>query len=262
MDRAVNGEVHLGHASGGQMRRDLVSAEPLRHGVIVIPSETMQESKKTTRIEGESIVRVIRFAVRDATLRATAIVVSLDQMHRLGPTVELQGVGFVALVLTAALTPFATASAQGRHADKELEALLPTTLGGVALTVESQAGTELSTNSAAFDAFLKSLGKARADFTLASAYAQGGLKAQVGAWRVKGADPALLLPGFKDAVQGSSATPLTKADDSLGGRAVTRIGDPGQLTQGPLYAVVRGDMLLFVQTPDRSLAEEAMGKLP
>jgi hypothetical protein len=169
---------------------------------------------------------------------------------------------FVAFVLTAALTPLATAPAQGRHADKELEALLPTTLGGVALTVESQAGTELSTNSAAFDVFLKSLGKTRTDFSIASAYSQGGLKAQVGAWRVKGADTALLLPGFKNAVQASSTTPLTKADDNLGGRAVTRIGDPGQLTQGPLYAIVRGDTLLFVQTPERALAEEAMGKLP
>jgi hypothetical protein len=165
-------------------------------------------------------------------------------------------------VVAMAATPFGHASAQGRHADKDLEALLPTSLGGVALTVESQAGTELSKSSAAFDAFLKSLDKTLADFTLASAYAKGGLKAQVGAWRVKGADSALLLPGFKDAVQGSSTTPLTKAGDTLGGRAVTRIGDPGQLTQGPLYAIVRGDTLFFVQSPDRGLAEEAMGKLP
>jgi len=94
----------------------------------------------------------------------------------------------------------------GRHADPALEALLPTALGGVSLTVESQAGTDLTTNSAAFDAFLASLGKTRSDFALASAYARG-LTAQVGAWRVKGADPALLLPGFKTAVQASSTTP-------------------------------------------------------
>lgn len=168
----------------------------------------------------------------------------------------------VAFVVSMAVMPVELALAQGRHADKELEALLPTTLGGVALTVESQAGTELSTDSTAFDAFLKSLGKTRADFTLASAYAKGGLKAQVGAWRVKGADSTLLIPGFETAVQGSSTTPLTTTDDNLGGRPVARIGDPGQLTQGPLYAVVRGDTLLFVQTPDRALAEEAMGKLP
>ena len=34
-------------------------------------------------------------------------------------------------------------SAAGRHADPELEELLPQSLGGVALTVESQAGSEL-----------------------------------------------------------------------------------------------------------------------
>lgn len=178
------------------------------------------------------------------------------------PRLTLSTFLFTTFLAVAALFSVGPASAQGRHADPELEALLPKTLGGVTLTVESQAGTELSTNSSAFDAFLKSLDKTRADFTLASAYAHGGLKAQVGAWRVKGANSTLLLPGFEAAVQASSMTPLTKADDSLGGRAVTRIGDPGQLTQGPLYAIVRGDTLLFVQSPDRALAEEAMGKLP
>lgn len=167
-----------------------------------------------------------------------------------------------AVGIGAAALMNASAATGNRHADPELEALLPTTLGGVALTVESQAGTELSTNSAPFDTFLTSLGKTRSDFSLASAYAQGGLKAEVGAWRVKGADPALLLPGFKAAVQGSSTTPLTQTEETMGERTVTRIGDPGQLTRGPLYVFVRGDALLFVQTPERALAEEAMSKLP
>ena len=161
------------------------------------------------------------------------------------------GILVVALVLTA-----------GRHAAPELEALLPTTLGGVSLTIESQAGTDLATESAAFDAFLASLGKSRADFTLASAYSPGGLKAAVGAWRVNGADSALLLPGFATAVQASSTTTLTQVEEIVAGRAVNRIGDPGQLTQGPLYVFVRGDTLWFVQTTERALAEEAMNKLP
>ena len=130
--------------------------------------------------------------------------------------------------------------------------MLPTTLGGVSLTIESQAGTDLATESAAFDAFLASLGKSRADFTLASAYSPGGLKAAVGAWRVKGADLALLLPGFATAVQASSTTTLTQVEETLAGRAVNRIGDPGQLTQGPLYVFVRGDTLWFVQTTERA----------
>jgi hypothetical protein len=170
--------------------------------------------------------------------------------------VTITGILFAAFVLSA------SALAQGRHADPDLEALLPTTLGGAALTVESQAGTELATRSAAFDAFLAALGKTRADFSLASAYGRGGLKAEVGAWRVKGADPALLLPAFKTAVQASSTTPLKVAEEMLGGRAVTRIGDPGQLTKGPLYVVVSREALLFVETPDRALAEEAIAKLP
>lgn len=149
-----------------------------------------------------------------------------------------------------------------RHADPELEASLPTSIGGVALAVESQAGTDLSTQSGPFDKFLSGLGKTRADFSVASAYATGGLRAEVGAWRVKGADPALMLQGFKDALQASSTTPLTQTEESLGGRTVTRIGDPGQLTRGPLYVVARGDTLLFVQTPEPALAEEAISKLP
>lgn len=164
-------------------------------------------------------------------------------------------------LLTTAAHPTVTLVA-GRHADPALEALLPTTLGGAALTVESQVGTELTTQSGPFDAFLAGLGKTRADFSLASAYSAGGLEAEVGAWRVKGADSAQLLPGFKSAVQASSTTPLTQVEEDLAGRTVTRIGDPGQLTQGPLYVIVRGDTLLFVQTTERALAEEAMGKLP
>ena len=167
------------------------------------------------------------------------------------PWLTTPGILVVALVLTA-----------GRHAAPELEALLPTTLGGVSLTIESQAGTDLATESAAFDAFLASLGKSRADFTLASAYSPGGLKAAVGAWRVNGADSALLLPGFATAVQASSTTTLAQVEEIVAGRAVNRIGDPGQLTQGPLYVFVRGETLWFVQTTERALAEEAMNKLP
>jgi hypothetical protein len=156
----------------------------------------------------------------------------------------------------------ASALAGGRHADPDLETLLPETLRGVRLTRESQAGTELATQSAAFDGFLASLGKSRADFALASAYSQGGLKAEVGAWRVRGADPTKLLPGFETAVQASSTTRLTIAEETLAGRRVTRIGDPGQLTRGPLYVVVRGDALLFVQTPEPALVAEAIAELP
>jgi hypothetical protein len=164
-------------------------------------------------------------------------------------------------VLLAVLLAPAGVGAADRHADPELEKLLPQSLGGVALTIESQAGTELMTNSAAFDGFLKTLGKTRADFSLASAYAPGGLKAAAGIWKVKDADAVALMPAFKTALQSSSNTPLTIKEETVAGHEVTRIGGPGQLAQGPLYAFVRGNMVLFVQTPEPALAGEAIGKL-
>ena len=78
----------------------------------------------------------------------------------------------------------------GRHADPELEALLPETLGGVTLMRESQRGTELSTRSPALETFLADLGSSLDQFSLASAYNGGGfLKAEVGAWRIPGSRP-------------------------------------------------------------------------
>ena len=151
----------------------------------------------------------------------------------------------------------------GRHADPELEALLPETLGGVTLIRESQRGTELSTRSPALESFLADLGRSLDDFSLASAYNGGGsLKAEVGAWRIRGADPTLLLDGFTGTVQASSATPLPVTSLELAGRTVTRIGEEGDLTRGPLYAYTLGEVILFVQTPDVELAAEAIGKLP
>ena len=164
-------------------------------------------------------------------------------------------------LLLAAFLSIGIAVGADRHAAPDLEALLPETLGGVALTIESQAGADLSTNSAAFDTFLKTLGKTRADFGLASAYAPGSLKAAAGIWRVNGADPKDLLGAFKVALQASSNVPLTIKEEVIAGHPVTQIGAPGELAQGPLYAFVRANMILFVQTPEPALAEEAIGKL-
>jgi hypothetical protein len=50
----------------------------------------------------------------------------------------------------------------------------------------------------------------------------------------------------KTAVQASSTTQLTEVE------AVTRIGDPGQPTQGPIQVFVRGDALLFRGPSPRS----------
>ena len=155
------------------------------------------------------------------------------------------------------------ASEASRHAAPDLEALLPETLGAVALTRESQRGTDLARQSSALDAFLAGLGKTLDDFALASAYsAAGDVEAQVGVWRVRGATSALLMPGFIQAIQASSTTPLTVSTSNISRHDITQIGISGQLTQGPLYAYVRGDMILFVQTTDPALAAEALASMP
>ena len=167
-----------------------------------------------------------------------------------------------ALLVLAAALPRGAPAQGSRHADPALEALLPQTLGGVALTVESQAGPDLSTRSAAFDAFLTGLGKTREDFVVASAYPLGGLPAAVSAWRVRGAPTDRLLPAFRATLQASSATPLGGGQEDIGGRSVMRIGDPGQLAQGPIYVIARDDTLFFAQTKTPALAAEAVSKLP
>jgi Tfp pilus assembly protein PilW len=157
----------------------------------------------------------------------------------------------------------APTAAAARHADPALEALLPKTLGGVSLVSESQLGTDLTGKSDALDAMLANLGKTIADFTVASAYSPAGdVKAQVGAWRIAGATAEKLLPAFVAVVQTSSATKLTVSEITLGGHAVTQIGVAGELAQGPLYAYAKDDVMLFVQTPDPKLAEEALAKMP
>lgn len=87
----------------------------------------------------------------------SATVIGIGPVQAMAPTVQPTQTGIAQI-------------ADGsRHADPELEALLPTSLGGVVLTVESQSGAELATKSSAFDAFLGGLGKTRADFTVALA---------------------------------------------------------------------------------------------
>ena len=234
------------------------SSSRLTHLLTGRPSASRGSDTPWLTIPGVLFVAFVLAACTGAAASSIISAASSDP----GATAELTAGATSSATASPAPGVTTSAATQGRHADPALEELLPTTLGGVALTVESQAGTDLATESAAFDAFLASLGKTRADFSLASAYSPGGLEAAVGAWRVKGADPSRLLSGFRTAVQASSTTPLAQAEELVAAHAVTRIGDPGQLTQGPLYVFVRADTLLFVQTTERALAEEAIAKLP
>jgi hypothetical protein len=163
---------------------------------------------------------------------------------------------------TAGATAAPTAATLS-HADPSLESLLPTTLQGVSLVRASQRGADLSQTSNALNDMLAHLGKTIDDFTIASAYSERGeVKGQIGIWRIKGAATARLIPEFAIAVQASSTTKLDITEITLGGKKVTQVGGAGQLTQGPLYAYTKDDMILFVESPDQVIAEEALTKMP
>jgi hypothetical protein len=230
--------------------RAMASSEP--------PSRTVTSSPMGRGVQG---MTGLALTVARALTAARELSLGSGRQPAIGGS-ALSRTALLAPLVVALVLQVSPAGAGGRHADPELESLLPTTLGGTALTVESQAGPELATRSAAFDAFLAGLGRTRADFTLASAYSRSELRAEMGGWRVRGADPARLLPAFRAVVQDSSAKPLTQVEEIVAGLAITRIGAPGELARGPLYVLVRADTLLFVQTPDRALAEAAIAKLP
>jgi hypothetical protein len=137
--------------------------------------------------------------------------------------------------------------------------LLPEVLSGVSLVRESQWVTVLVRHSDALDAMLGDLCKTLADFTLAGAYSPTGSDGDPGGRLAhRRSDTDKLLPAFAATAQASSTTTLTITETSIGDRAVTQIGAPRQLTQGPLYAFARDDIVLFVPTPDPKLSEEAL----
>jgi hypothetical protein len=161
---------------------------------------------------------------------------------------------------TAATTPN-TPDDVSYHSAPELEKLLPDSLGGFRLEKGSQVGSDLRDPGRPFTDMLANLGRTISDFSVASAYARD-LKAEVGMWQINGANEKDLVPEFIKAVQGSSTTPLVVGEMTVGGRPVTRIGEAGQLTKGPIYVYVKDGLLIFVETPDSTLAEEALSKLP
>jgi len=161
---------------------------------------------------------------------------------------------------TAATTPN-TPDNVSYHSAPDLEKLLPDSLGGFRLEKGSQVGSDLTDPGRPFTDMLANLGRALSDFRVASAYARD-LKAEVGMWQINGANQKDLVPEFIKAVQGSSTTPLVVGEMTVGGRSVTRIGEAGQLTKGPIYVYVKDGLLIFVETPEPTLAEEALSKLP
>jgi hypothetical protein len=171
---------------------------------------------------------------------------------------------------TPAPTPTAAASSAAAlpslnlpNNAKELEALLPDTLGGVKLVKASYKGSDFinSQNSnEEFKTWLTSVGKSLDDVSAAFGFVASGTSGSaIFAFRVQGVDNSRLIDAFKtSAAQGSSTMTWTSAN--VGGKNVQQAQDPD--TKSTVYLYGTADLVFFVSTNDPAVAQEALSHLP
>ncbi len=141
----------------------------------------------------------------------------------------------------------------------DLVALLPKSIDGTTLTIDSAKDTtSLGTGPAAraLTASVKKLGKKSADFEIAAAYDPNGtLKVQVLGFRLPGVDPAKLEPIVLNAWLAADVPGVTKTNVKLAGHDALKVsyGDGGN----DEYLLTYHDALFLIETADASLAEKA-----
>lgn len=146
---------------------------------------------------------------------------------------------------------------------KQLEATLPTTVGGVALTTGSLNVLQLYTtgNTAAniLTLFVTGLGVSPAQVGVAGAADSGG-KIQIIAAQFNGVT-STAIQAQVEAVAKKVDPGVTLANTTIGGKPVTTATYPGSHT-GPVVAYVTGDTLYLIQSSDPALVEDALTQLP
>jgi hypothetical protein len=149
---------------------------------------------------------------------------------------------------------------------EDLEALIPDTIGGVALQKLSMRGNEFANSgsaSAEAEEFLRTLGVAPDDVSVAIGF---GLSTDTGngvavfVFRAEGADSGRLLQAFKEATDAERETPLEWESANVGGKQVERATDPEQ--DNRVYLYVNDDLLAFVATTNEDDAAEVLGGMP
>lgn len=203
--------------------------------------------------------RTVSTTARFATLMATAaLVVACSSSASPGPTATP--------VDTTAATPAPastgaepTLDLSSFQADANLEALLPDSLGGIALTKLSIAGTTFlasgSPETKPFTDLLTALGKTPADVSLAL----GSNDAMtVVAYQIKGVDAGTFMSALIAAFTKDQGTTIT--DVNISGKAVTKIVPPSGDTN---YAYPSGDVMFIVagSAQTDALVAEAFAKL-
>ena len=149
---------------------------------------------------------------------------------------------------------------------EDLEALIPDTIGGVALQKLSMRGNEFANSggaSAEAEEFLRTLGVSPEDVSVAIGF---GLSTDTGSgvavfvFRAEGADSGRLLQAFKDATDAERESPLEWESVNIGGKQVERAADPEQNNR--VYLYVKDDLLAFVATTNEDDAAEVLAGMP
>lgn len=144
---------------------------------------------------------------------------------------------------------------------KELEALLPSTLGGHTLTKFSMNGNDFVSQQASTNAqlvaWLNGLGKSLNDISAAYAFDTSGANAGVFAFRVNGVDHTTLLNGLQTAMASASQAP-SWTTTSVGGKSVQTATESGNIE----YLYGTADLIFVVFAPDQATAAEALAALP
>ena len=146
----------------------------------------------------------------------------------------------------------------------ELEKLLPTKVGTVDLTVDSQLGTDVlqdDQGSRAITAALRAAGKTPADLRLAQAYdANQTSPLNLLAVQVDGMDITKVRQMVIDSWLAGSGAGVTQTPTTLSGKDWTKIdlGDGGNVD----YVRTKDGVVFVITAPDAAQAAEAAAKLP
>jgi hypothetical protein len=145
----------------------------------------------------------------------------------------------------------------------DLEALIPDTVGDLAMQKSSTRGDEFLTSADADPAvakFVSDLGVKPSDISIAIGFgfsADGSSSLGMFVFRASGADTSRLISAFKTANDADRDTPLVWTNSTIGGKQVESAVD-GETTY---YLYAKGDVLFFL-SGDPTSTEEAISGLP
>jgi hypothetical protein len=149
------------------------------------------------------------------------------------------------------------------QAAPELAAMMPTSVDGTTLTVETaKDASTLGTSPAAraLSAAAKSFGKDPATFEIAIAYdASGSSALQIFGFRLPGVSPAQLQPVILNAWLAADVPGVTSSTTTLGGKAATKIayGDGG----ADEYLITQSDALFDIESSDATVAAKVASSI-